>query len=194
MAAGEMLVREWIPSQGRVFKETQGCFGLLRRIQSSEVAGTSSVWPSLLPNDARKSLQAANCNCGAFQTDFYLIPHPSSMQSSAQLSAPISSPELMIPLGSQDTATGLHRLLQTDKNAFLTAWAGFCSTWREKNRHPKPAADPWPELEWIFTKGCPRGVQKHKVSMLSTASICSSRNRKLTWTCTLNSKKNHLQR
>lgn len=45
MAAGEMLVREWIPRQGSVFKETQGCFGLLSEIQSSEVAGMSSVWP-----------------------------------------------------------------------------------------------------------------------------------------------------
>lgn len=40
----------------------QGCLGLLRGIQSSEVAGMSSVWPSTLPNNPGKSLQAVNCN------------------------------------------------------------------------------------------------------------------------------------
>lgn len=62
MAAGEMLVRECHSAQGSVFKETQGCFGLLNGIQSSEVAGMSSAWPSPLPKNPRKNSQAANCN------------------------------------------------------------------------------------------------------------------------------------
>lgn len=108
MAAGEMPVREWIPTQGSVFKETQGCFGLLRAIQSSEVAGMSRVCLRTHPNNPRKSLQAANCSRNLPVVHYrHILPHTSSQlhaELSSVLSAHVSSQDwwLLLALRTQN--------------------------------------------------------------------------------------------
>lgn len=108
MAAGEMLVREWILIQGSVFKETQGSFGLLRAIQSSEMAGMSRVSLRTHPNNPRKSLQAPNCSRNLPEVHYRHIStsHLIPAMCRAQLSSlsPRLLPRLMTPARSQDTA------------------------------------------------------------------------------------------
>lgn len=114
MAAGEMLVREWIPTQHRaVFSRKR------KVVLGSWVECRAENWlewavPGLvLFQIVQERISELQIAVGSFPwciTDIF-VPHTSSQlraQLSWALSAHISSPRLMTPVPSHDTATCLH--------------------------------------------------------------------------------------
>lgn len=196
-------------AQGSVFKETQGCFGLLSGMQSRELAGMSSAWPSPLPNSPRKNFRAANCSrkLPVVHHRHICASHLIPATCPAQLSS--LSPHLL-PETDDSCSLSRHSHLfalgscTQGKMPFLLPELAFVSPEGKAGTqsHLQLPGQSWNSFSCCGagTKGSPRhrlpGGSRSKMCLGWTQqSICKGRNnRKSRWNMHLKKQKTHLQR
>lgn len=157
-AAGEMLAIER-SGEFSTWQRYQASTGLyrallfLRGIQTSEAAANSSDWPGPLPKNLWKKLQTEDCNkkppmvhCRHISTSHHIwAVCTAQFKLQGSFSLPPLPQDWWLLLAAVTRPLVCIRFPYIRKNAFLTAWAGFCFTWR-KSSNKKSSETPWPEL------------------------------------------------